>query len=66
MRVFFLLLSSVFLALTVNAQSTAKCYPTHWWAGMKWNKVQLMLHADSGFSFTDKFTLNINYPGIKV
>ena len=66
MRVFFLLFSSVFFALTVNAQSTAKCYPTHWWAGMKWNKVQLMLHADSGFSFKEKFTLNINYPGIKV
>ena len=66
MRVFFLLFSSVFLALTASAQSTAKCYPTNWWAGMKWNKVQLMLHADSGFSFTDKFTLNINYPGINV
>ena len=66
MRVFFLLFSSAFCALTVNAQSNATCYPTHWWAGMKWNKVQLMLHTDSGFSFTDKFALSINYPGIKV
>lgn len=66
MRISFLLISAVFFSFTINAQSTAKCYPTNWWAGMKWNKVQLMLHADSGFSFADKFTLSINYPGIKV
>ena len=66
MRVFFLLFSSVFFIFTANAQSSASCNPTNWWAGMKWNKVQLMLHADSGFSFTDKFALSINYPGIKV
>ncbi len=23
-----------------------KCYPTHWWTGMKWNKVQVMVHGD--------------------
>jgi len=66
MRVSFLLLSAVFYSFTIDAQSTAKCFPTNWWTGMKWNKVQLMLHADSGFSFTDKFSLSINYPGIKV
>ena len=46
MRVFFLLLSSVIFALMVNAQSTFKCYPGNWWAGMKWNKVQVMVHGD--------------------
>ncbi|MEP7255032.1 MAG: glycoside hydrolase family 13 protein [Ferruginibacter sp.] len=23
-----------------------KCYPTNWWVGMKWNKVQVMVHGD--------------------
>ena len=23
-----------------------KCYPTHWWAGMKWNKLQVMVHGE--------------------
>ncbi|MBS1743976.1 MAG: cyclomaltodextrinase N-terminal domain-containing protein [Bacteroidetes bacterium] len=27
------------------AQSSVKAYPTHWWTGMKWNKVQVMLHG---------------------
>ena len=22
-----------------------QCYPTHWWAGMKWNKLQVMVHG---------------------
>ena len=54
------------ISLPAVAQQTAKCYPTHWWVGMKWNKVQLMLHADSGFIFPDKYSLQINYPGVKV
>ena len=23
-----------------------KCYPMHWWAGMKWNKLQIMVHGE--------------------
>ncbi len=61
-------LSLLFLSLFCGAfaQPKANCYPTNWWAGMKWNKLQLMLHADSGFIFPDKFSLTINYPGVKV
>ena len=38
-------------------------YPSNWWTGMKWNKLQLMLHgnnigASTGFS--------INYPGVQL
>ncbi len=40
-----------------------KCYPTNWWAGMKMNKIQLMLHGDA-IGNADGFV--INYPGIKV
>jgi len=28
------------------SQSTLNCYPTNWWTGMKWNKVQIMVHGD--------------------
>ncbi len=40
-----------------------KCYPQHWWAGMKMNKIQLMIYGDAirnvgGFA--------INYPGITI
>ena len=29
------------------SQSKIKCYPTHWWTGMKWNKVQVMVHGEN-------------------
>lgn len=39
-----------------------KCYPTNWWVGMNWNKVQVMIHGDAigagGFT--------IKYPGVKL
>ena len=41
--VIFLLTASVFSF----AQDTSyKCYPTHWWTGMKWNKLQIMIHGN--------------------
>ncbi len=66
MKKFILFYCLVFVSFVSFAQYNAKCYPTHWWAGMKWNKVQLMLHADSGIIFPDKYSLTINYPGIKI
>lgn len=32
--------------IPVFAQEAYKCYPTHWWVGMKWNKLQVMVHGD--------------------
>ena len=40
-----------------------KCYPANWWAGMKLNKIQLMLHGDA---IGNAEGYIINYPGIKV
>lgn len=31
--------------LCVNAQTSYTAYPTNWWTGMKWNKVQVMIHG---------------------
>jgi len=47
---YFLFLISYFAA----AQTEYKCYPTNWWTGMKWNKVQIMVHADK---IADKFPM---------
>ena len=42
----------------------AKLYPTNWWVGMKWNKVQVLVYGEyDGFN---KETVRINYPGVKL
>ena len=44
-----------------------KCYPTNWWVGMKWNKVQVMVHSETNLNvWADKSTVSINYPGVKI
>ncbi|HPH84858.1 MAG TPA: alpha-amylase family glycosyl hydrolase [Ferruginibacter sp.] len=40
----FNLLITVFLFS--HAQQAYTCYPTNWWAGMKWNKLQIMIHGE--------------------
>ena len=41
----------------------AEIYPTNWWAGMKWNKVQLLIR---GAQTLENDRIKINYPGISV
>ena len=57
---------TIFLALFVqfvSAQNIA-IYPTNWWVGMKWNKVQLLIKGDKeGFN---KEKVTINYPGVTI
>lgn len=50
------------ISLMISAQ-TVNVYPTNWWVGMKWNKVQLMLHADN-IGIYDR--VSCNYPGVKI
>ena len=51
------------LHLFVNAQY-AKCYPSNWWVGMKWNKVQILVQGEyDGFN---KEQVRIQYPGVKI
>ena len=47
----------------VNSQ-IIQIYPTNWWVGMKWNKVQLLIKSDS-FGF-NKEKVTMNYPGITI
>ena len=48
--------------LSVNAQ-TAELYPTHWWTGMKWNKVQLLLKSTQPL---DSKKISVQYRGVTV
>jgi len=51
----------VSFSLSLNGQDI-KIYPTNWWVGMKWNKVQLLVFSnDVNFN---KQTVSINYPGV--
>src|SRR5258705_10476442 len=46
------------------SQESYNCYPTHWWAGMKWNKLQIMVH---GKNVADNFPMiKMGPEGIKL
>ncbi len=67
MKVFNLRISIAFASCLLifcsfsNAQEI-KVYPTNWWVGMKWNKVQLLVFSnDANFN---KQSVKINYPGV--
>lgn len=60
------LLIPVFLfcsLLSFAQQQQYKCYPTNWWTGMKWNKVQVMIH---GKGIGNAANISIHYPGVGV
>jgi glycosidase len=48
---------------SVNAQY-AEVYPTNWWVGMKWNKVQLLIKGQ--YADFNKEQIKINYLGVKI
>lgn len=41
-----LFLLSVTISVNLFAQPNVNVYPTHWFTGMKWNKVQIMVHGE--------------------
>ncbi len=55
--IFFLLLQ-----VTLYAQDI---YPSHWWTGMKNNKLQLMIHSDKDIA-VDKLAVKSSSPDVKV
>lgn len=61
MKKVFIALAILFAALTLSAQ--VQVYPTNWWAGMKMNKIQLMLYSEAG---DDIKTVSLAYPGVTV
>jgi len=45
-RLSFLLIFNLFFFAGFSQAKIIKCYPTNWWVGMKWNKIQIMVHGD--------------------
>jgi neopullulanase len=63
MKKYILLLKLLFAVSIINAQY-ATVYPTNWFTGMRWNKVQLLIKGEyDGFN---KEQVVIKYPGIKI
>lgn len=62
--IFFLFFTIVIFTVAFSQTEDVKCYPTNWWVGMKWNKVQLLIHSKDiqrGY----RVFLN-DYPGVKL
>ena len=60
LKIHFLLLT-FFFSLNIFAQ-TSSVYPSNWWIGMKWNKVQLLIYNHEEAITNAKVSLN--YPGV--
>jgi len=66
-RYFLILLFVSFFNFVFAQKEKINCYPTNWWTGMKWNKVQIMVHSSGNLNvWADKSTVNINYPGVRL
>jgi neopullulanase len=60
-----ILLMAIVLIATIHLKAQyAEVYPSNWWVGMKWNKVQLLIKGEYDDFASEK--LIINYPGITV
>jgi glycosidase len=64
MKKFLSLFAFACMSVLAYAQTT-NVYPMHWWPGMKWNKVQLMIHDTTGLA-SDKVAVQFSYPGVKL
>lgn len=63
-KITFFILATFYFCSNLSAQNASyHCYPTNWWTGMKWNKVQIMIH---GNDIGNGDTYLINYPGVKL
>lgn len=60
-----ILFISLLVCFAIPAQAQyAKLYPSNWFTGMKWNKVQLLVQGEyDGFS---KEKVRIQYPGVQL
>ena len=56
--------SLFFIQCSFSQIEKVEVYPDHWWVGMKWNKIQLMVHS-AGIKGS-VINVDINYPGIKL
>jgi neopullulanase len=64
MKQLILSLNLLFLSATFSfAQIKYDLYPSNWWIGMKYNKIQVMIHGNGIGAHTD---FAVNYPGVSI
>jgi glycosidase len=56
---------AIFLLCLTGYCFSQTVYPTHWWTGMKNNKLQLMIHSDKNIA-VDKLVFRSSSPDVKV
>ncbi len=63
-----LILIFIFFTNLVFAQGNLEVYPTHWWVGMKTNKVQLIVHEKESnlIIAVDKLVVKSSSPDVKI
>lgn len=69
MKKLFIFLYSLFIVhCSLLAQQELQVYPSHWWTGMKWNKVQLMVYEKDTTHIiaVDKLTAKSSSPDVKI
>ena len=67
MKKFWVILSSLFLVpCSLFAQQNVEVFPSNWWVGMKWNKVQLIVYTPDITGDIPNRKVICNYPGIKI
>ncbi|MBC7650569.1 MAG: cyclomaltodextrinase N-terminal domain-containing protein, partial [Deinococcales bacterium] len=64
MKKAFLLLVIALQVANISMSQNIDVYPSSWWVGMKWNKVQLLIQANN--SNLAKQQLSIKYPGVTI
>jgi len=58
------MIGCLLLAFNLQAQSNIELYPTSWFVGMKWNKVQIIVrNKEKAFSSAN---VRLNYPGVQL
>ncbi|HXB42503.1 MAG TPA: alpha-amylase family glycosyl hydrolase [Puia sp.] len=62
-NLFFTIIALFTIAQTSFTQTPAAVYPTNWWVGMKWNKVQVMIHKKDIGVYRD---VKLSYPGVQL
>ncbi|MEO6452868.1 MAG: alpha-amylase family glycosyl hydrolase [Ginsengibacter sp.] len=58
----------LFLIPYFSFPQAIKCYPTNWWVGMKWNKLQLVIHETNHNTIlaVDKLVVNSSSSDLKI
>ena len=59
---FIALLCALLLSVSLTAQQV-QVYPSNWWIGMKYNKIQIMLHGPNVGNAT---RFELNHPGVQL